>query len=354
MTGMPVFSCFTIELILDVGDEMIEIDGSYGEGGGAILRVATALAAFTGRSVHIGNIRANRPQKGLMAQHLHAVKAVSQLSQARVEGLEIGSEKIKFHPQKLTGKDITVDIKTAGSISLVLQAVMILAVGVDKPFQVTVRGGTDVRWSPLLDYLKNVTLPILGLMGYQAHLELKRRGYYPRGGGLVNLEINPPFPLQGLKLKKLQVKHIRGVSHATRLPEHVAQRQADKAREILTQRGYDVDIQVEVNQDALGSGSGIVLWTEGQGRVGGSGLGERGKRAEKVGQEAAQELLFHLEKGAPLDRYLSDQIIPYLALAGDSRVKVAQITPHTLTNIHVAEKITGVRFQVEDELITVD
>jgi RNA 3'-phosphate cyclase len=333
---------------------MIEIDGSYGEGGGALLRVATALAAYTGKSVYINHIRANRPQTGLMPQHLHAVKAVSQLSQARVEGVEIGSEEIEFHPQKLLGQDLIVDVKTAGSISLVLQAVMIPAMRADKPFKVTVQGGTDVRWSPLLDYLKNITLPVLDLMGYPAQLEIERRGYYPRGGGLVHLEVTTTPQLKALELTQLQVKRIRGISHATLLPRHVAQRQADSASRILTKQGYDVDIEVEVNQDALGPGSGIVLWTEGQGRVGGSALGERGKRAEIVGEEAARELLFHLERGAPLDRYLSDQIIPYLALAGDSQVKVAQITPHTLTNIHVAEKITGVRFHMEDEVIWVD
>jgi len=327
---------------------MIEIEGSYGEGGGALLRVATALAAFTGRSIHLDHIRANRPQTGLMPQHLHAVKAIGQLSQAHMKGLEIGSEEIEFHPGKIEGQDITVDVKTAGSISLVLQAIMIPAVKADSPFRVTVRGGTDVRWSPLMDYLKNVTLPLLGLMGYQAHLEIERRGYYPRGGGQVEMMITPTPQLEPLTLTQLRVKRIRGVSHATRLPGHVARRQADGARKILGDEGYDIDIRVEVNQDALGPGSGIVLWSEGQGRVGGSALGERGKRAEKVGEDAARELLFHLERDAPLDSHLSDQIIPYLALAGDSRVKVAQITPHTLTNIHVAEEITRACFSVQE------
>jgi RNA 3'-terminal phosphate cyclase (ATP) len=335
------------------GKRMMEIDGSYGEGGGALLRVATALSAVTGRSIHISHIRANRPQTGLMPQHLAAVKAVSRLSQAAVKGLEIGSEEMEFHPQKIVGQNLTVDVKTAGSISLVLQAVMIPAMKADGPIKVTVRGGTDVRWSPMTDYLKNVTLPLLGLMGYQAHLEIERRGYYPRGGGLVHLMITPTPKLHGLKLTQLRVKGIRGVSHATRLPSHVAQRQADGARKILAAHGYDADIKVEVNQDALGPGSGIVLWSEGQGRVGGSALGERGKPAEKVGEEAARELLFHLGRDAPLDRYLSDQIIPYLALAGDSRVKVAQITPHTQTNIHVAQILTGTPFHLEDGLIWV-
>jgi RNA 3'-terminal phosphate cyclase (ATP) len=284
-----------------------------------------------------------------MPQHLHAVKAVSKLSEARVEGLEIGSEEIEFHPHELQGGDLKVDIQTAGSISLVLQAVMIPAMNTDGPLKITIKGGTDVRWSPRIDYLKNITLPVLGLMGYQAHLEIERRGYYPRGGGLIRMQIIPTPQLGGLKLTHLKVKRLSGVSHATRLPRHVAQRQADRAQEVLTERGYDVNIEVEVNQDALGPGSGIVLWSEGTGRVGGSALGERGKRAEKVGEEAAQELLFHLERGAPLDRYLSDQIIPYLALAGDSQVKVAQITPHTLTNIHVAHLLTGARFHLEEE-----
>ena len=135
--------------------------------------------------------------------------------------------------------------------------------------------------------------------------------------------ITPP-PTQSPHPHPAPGETYQGVSHATRLPGHVARRQADGARKILGDEGYDIDIRVEVNQDALGPGSGIVLWSEGQGRVGEVPWG-KGVKSREGGEEAARELLFHLERDAPLDSHLSDQIIPYLALAGDSRVKVAQI-----------------------------
>ncbi|MEG3225402.1 MAG: RNA 3'-terminal-phosphate cyclase [Methanobacteriales archaeon Met13] len=326
---------------------MIEIDGSYGEGGGGLLRVSTALSALTGIPVHVKKIRAHRPQPGLMPQHLQAVKAVSLISQAQVEGLELGSEEITFCPHELNGGKWDLDIKTAGSISLVLQAVMIPAMGAKEAVDVTVYGGTDVRWAPSVDYLKNVTLPLLNLGGYQASIEIKKRGYYPRGGGQTNMLISPLPKPKILKLDKLVVNRIRGVSNATDLPSHVAKRQAEGAEQTLLKAGYQAQIDLEVTGPARGAGSGIVLWSEGEGRVGGSALGERGKRAEKVGEEAAHELLYHIQRGAPLDRYLSDQIIPYLSPG--SRVKVAQITPHTRTNIYVKEKIMGERFHIEEK-----
>jgi RNA 3'-phosphate cyclase len=327
---------------------MIEIDGSYGEGGGAIVRVSTALSAVTGKPVHISNIRSGRPKGGLMPQHLHAVGAVAQLCQADVEGLKIGSQELFFYPNSLGTGDFSVDVGTAGSISLVLESFMIPAFAAKEPVTITARGGTDVHWSPPIDYLENVTLPILGLMGCHAQLKILKRGYYPPGGGLVQMEIYPTQP-KPLKLDGLQVEGITGLSHASKLPHHVAIRQAEAAVKILEEEGYDPEIRIENYKDTLSPGSGIVLWTTGSGgRVGGSSLGKRGKRAEMVGEEAAMNLLDFIHRGVALDKYMGDQIIPYLAWAGKSGVKVSEITPHTRTNIKIAELLTGAEFRIEE------
>jgi RNA 3'-terminal phosphate cyclase (ATP) len=156
---------------------MIEIDGSYGEGGGAIVRNAVALSALTSKPIYIKNIRANRLKPGLMPQHFNAINAVAQLSVAKCDKLNVGSSEISFKPQKIEGGKFEVDIKTAGSVTMVLQAFMLPAAFADSPVEIMIKGGTDVRWSPPVDYLQNVTLKILENMGYTAKMNIIRRGY---------------------------------------------------------------------------------------------------------------------------------------------------------------------------------
>ncbi len=329
---------------------MIEIDGSYGEGGGALLRISTGQSALTGKSIHLTDIRAKRPKKGLMPQHLNALKAVAQLTNATYEGLKIGSTEISFYPENPRGGEYHLDIGTAGSITLVLQSFMIPAFFADSPVNITIRGGTDVRWSPSMDYFMHVTLPILKSIGYHSQIRLIQRGYYPRGGGLLKVEISPIKTLKSFNFMDLLVDYINGISHAVKLPEHVAVRQAKSAEKLLIKEGYEANIKIQHSKQALGLGSGIMLWTEGKSRVGGSSLGEPGKRAEVVGQEAAEELLYHISRNAALDKYMGDQIIPYMAIAGGSQIKTAELTQHTLTNIYVTEAIIEKKFIVEGDL----
>ena len=329
---------------------MIEINGSHGEGGGALLRISTALSALTSNPIHITNIRANRPKTGLMPQHLNAVKAVASLSAARVDGLEIGSRELFFYPEEIKSGNYNVDVKTAGSITLVLQAFMIPAGFAESPVNIKIRGGTDVRWSPPVNYLQHVTLPVLKSMGYDADLDIIRRGHYPRGGGIVNVKINPVKKLKSASFDDLKINKIKGISHAVKLPEHVAVRQAESAEKVLQANGFNAEIEIENSNNALGPGSGIVLWTEGNTRVGGSSIGERGVRAEKVGEKAAEELLYHISQGAAVDKYIGDQIIPYMAMAGKSSAKTAELTLHAVTNIFVTEKIMGKKFDVDGEV----
>ncbi len=329
---------------------MIEIDGSHGEGGGALLRISAALSALTVKPIHITNIRANRPKSGLMPQHLNSVKAVAGLSNARVEGLEIESKELFFYPEDVRGGTYNIDVKTAGSVTLVLQAFMVPALFADAPVNIKIKGGTDVRWSPPVNYLQHVTLPVLRSMGYNAELDIICRGHYPRGGGIINVKINPVKKLNPINVSELKVDKIRGISHAVKLPEHVAARQAESAEKVLKANGFDAEIEIEHSDNTLGPGSGIVLWTEGNTRVGGSSIGERGVRAEEVGEKAAKELLYHISRGAAVDKYIGDQIIPYMAIAGKSNVKTAELTLHAVTNIFVTEKIMEKKFDVDGEV----
>ncbi len=327
---------------------MLEIDGSYGEGGGQILRTAIALSALTGKKVKIKNIRASRPKPGLAPQHLEAVRCVSSLTDADVSGLTLRSTEVTFAPKGIKGGKHEIDIGTAGSIPLLLQCIMPAATRAEDVLFLSIRGGTDVRWAPSIDYLRHVFLPAIAKMGYDAEVEVVRRGYYPRGGGLVRAVIHPS-KLRGVVFKPPEKVLIKGISHSSRLPEHVALRQATSARRILSDAGYDASISVETN-NYESTGSGITLWCD---NIGGCAIGERGKPAEKVGEEAAESLLIELSSGASVDVHLADQLIPYMALAGGSAsITTRELTVHTKTNIWVVEQFLDVEFDVqENELV---
>ena len=325
--------------------KLIEIDGSFGEGGGQILRTSVALSAVTLKPVRIYNIRAKRKNPGLRRQHLTAVKALAEMTDAEVEGLYVGSREIIFKPKRLKGGKFYFDIGTAGSVSLVLQAITPASLFAPERVEVTIRGGTDVPMSPPIDYLRFVFYPLLERFGPKPEVILRRRGHYPKGGGIVEYKVDPPRKLgYWAEEERGEVIKIRGLSHCVKLPKHVAERQAKAAKELLEKYGYKVDIDLEwyppERDPHLGPGSGIVLWaiTE-KSILGGDSLGAKGKRAEIVGQEAAKKLLEDLETGMALDRHMSDMIIPYLALGcGEGTVGGSRLTMHAWTHVHVVKK----------------
>lgn len=321
----------------------MRLDGSYGEGGGQILRTAVALSAVTGKPVEIHNIRKMRPKPGLAAQHVKAVEAVSSICDAEVEGCSLHSTYLSFKPAKIKGGAYDIDIGTAGSITLLLQCLMPAAMHAPSPVKLTITGGTDVAWSPPIDYLRYVTLGALSQMGYECELRLVRRGYYPRGGGCVEVIINPST-LKKTSFDKNQCNVVEGISHSSGLPAHVAQRQASSAEKILREEGYNSSISLEM-KDETSTGSGITLWCS---TAGGSALGKPGLRAEKVGSTAAVSILQELKTGTGVDIYLADQLIPYLALARGGSFTTRSLTPHARTNIWVTEQFLDVKFKIEE------
>lgn len=315
---------------------MIRIDGSYGEGGGQILRTAIALSCLTGEPVEIYNIRANRPKPGLAAQHLKGIEAAKLISNAEVEGLKIGSTRVIFRPGRLRGGDFRIDIGTAGSVTLILQTVLLPSLAADGDTVFHISGGTDVNWSPPVDYVRNVTFRALGEMGARVDIDLIARGYYPKGGGRVTVTISPS-KLEGVNYRRID-ETIRGVSHCSNLPAHVARRQSETAAKLLGSRGYHAELQTEVRKD-FSTGSGITLWC---GFKGGSALGERGKRAEDVGREAAKALLEELSSDAAFDFHLADQIIPFAAVArGKTTFTTSRVTMHLRSNAYVVHRFLG-------------
>lgn len=328
----------------------MKLDGSYGEGGGQILRTGVALSAVTGKPIEINNIRRTRPKQGLAAQHVKAVESLASICNAEVEGCKLLSTSLTFKPGKIKAGVYDIDIGTAGSISLFLQCLMPAAIHAPGTLRIKITGGTDVLWSPSIDYLRFVTLGALSLMGYDCKLTLIQRGYYPRGGGCVEAVIAPSV-LKKASFDTNACPHVEGISHSSGLPAHVAERQAASAQKILKQEGYDAKVSLEtpyLNTGHQSTGSGITLWC---GTLGGSALGKPGLRAEKVGESAAEAIISELKSGAGVDVYLADQLIPYLALAGGGSFTTRVITPHTKTNIWVTEQFLDVKFKIE-ELVT--
>jgi len=332
----------------------VEVDGSYGEGGGQLLRYSVALAALLGKSLRIYNIRAKRDNPGLRPQHLTAVKTIAEVSGARVKGLAVGSTELYVEPGgRPRGGSFDIDIGTAGSISLLLQATLPVLAAASGEVRMTVKGGTDVKWAPPIPYFQHVLLPLLREFGLKAELKLLRRGYYPQGGGLVEVRVEPSYPLKPARLvERGELREVGGVSYASGLPRHVAERQAQAALELLRREGYGgyvSEIEIDVETPAVGVGSGIVLWAKFErGIVGGDALGEKGKRAEVVGREAAERLLQSLRSGAPVDPHALDNLVIYMALAeGSSRVASSELTSHAETAIWLCERVSGARFRVE-------
>jgi len=296
---------------------MITIDGGILEGGGQIIRTAVALAAVSGEPVTIRNIRKNRSIPGLAAQHVAAVKAAAAISNASTEGVVIGSGEIAFIPGKPERKQSTIDIGTAGSIPLVLSAWLPLALQTGG--SITITGGTEVRAAPTIDYCDCVFLEYLRSHGGRISLEILSRGYFPEGGGIVRVMVEPsriaPLCTGGSTRSGI-------ISATSGLPEDVASRQAEAAASVAG------DLPVHIyRQNRPSVGSSCTVFSGGHG---GSALGRRGLPAEAVGRMAAESFL--QGHSSDLDPHAADQLLPYLALYGGS-YGTKELTSHAMTVI---------------------
>lgn len=325
---------------------MIEIDGSYGEGGGQIVRTAVTLSAAAGKNIKIYNIRKNRPVPGLKHQHVKTLETAACLCNADVTGLFLNSSNIGFFPGEIKGGCFRANIGTAGSITMLLQCIMPLATQTTEDIQLEITGGTDVAWSPTIDYLKYVTVPALSKMGYSCDINTIRRGYYPAGMGIVHANLKPSkLHHFDFSSSKPAVSKVSGISHCSNLPEHIVQRQADSAAQYLNTQNVDSTIRTEVLNNPS-TGTGITLW---KGHFGSSALGKRGLPAEKVGKTAAKNLIMELESDATVDVHLADQLIPYMGLFPGCSYTARELTQHTKTNIWVTEQFLDVKFNITKE-----
>jgi RNA 3'-phosphate cyclase len=322
--------------------KIISIDGSYGEGGGQILRTATGLSAITGIPCRIINIRKNRRKPGLAHQHVIGLRALRELCDGRLQGDSIGSLEIAFYPGRIKRRTLNIEIPTAGSVTLVMQTLLLPALTALGSVTVNFHGGgTDTFFSPSMDYYRFVFLKILDRIGLMAKAEIIKRGFYPKGGARVRFEIFPGRPGNWSCTERGELRGITIISGASdKLKEsRVAERQAKSAEEKLkSELALPIEQKIEYS-NTLSAGSFINIVADFEyTTIGIDALGERGRRAEVVGEEAAVEFLKEFNSGACLDKHAGDQIVPFISLAeGNSEVTISEIRKHTSTNIWVVK-----------------
>jgi RNA 3'-terminal phosphate cyclase (ATP) len=278
-----------------------------------------------------------------MPQHLTCVRALTEISDAKVRGDSIGSTELLFEPSAVKPGDYHFDIGTAGSTSLLLQAILPALVFAEGNSSVTLKGGTHVPFSPPYEYINEIFLSALGRLGINILASIKSYGFYPKGGGEITVRLSPPFAVRGTDFgAREEGAMISGVSAVANLPLAIAERQRTAALRLLSGKGVRARIDL-LEAPSPGRGTFVFLRAgEGGCRAGFSALGAIGKKAEAVGEEAAAELAAHLSTPACLDPHLSDQILLYLALAeGESSFTVSRITEHLLTNGAVVNAFLG-------------
>jgi RNA 3'-phosphate cyclase len=343
-----------------MGYEMIEIDGSYGEGGGQTLRTAIAFSILTQTPVRITQIRANRPQPGLKPQHLTVLKILSGLSKAKTEGLIKGSSTVFFHPSILCGGTYRFDVGTAGSVVLIAQTILLATLRAKERIIIELTGGTDVKWAPSWDYFIHVFLPLVKQMGLNVEVFLERRGYYPKGGGRIRLIVPPQSVLAPLILNNpLPVNVITGSIHSYGLPDHIKMRLKQSIQKTAVHKGYKSQVRTETDQ-TNSPGVVLTLWADTKNRfLGCVGLGERGKRAEAIATESVNTLDEYIKSDSTVDPYLFDQILGFLICAnGHSRIITPHLSSHAQTNIWLISQFfhdnTYVKYTDDTHHINVD
>src|SRR3989344_659485 len=354
--------------------DLLEIDGSYGEGGGQIVRTALALSTLTQRPIRIFNIRKGRKNSGLKNQHIAAIEVLKQLCDAESNDIDVGSEELIYRPKNIKCRRLEVDIGTAGSISLLMQAITLPLLFGNRKTELVIKGGTSGLGQMPIDYFQNIYLHILNRYCRDISVKLYKRGYFPKGGGEVLVNIKPRFKINKYKnfeeLRKdisenvqgISFHHqgilsqIKGISHASSvlMKSEVAERQARSAEITLKKLQVPVSI-INEYRDTLSIGSGISLFAKftinGDVAIslGASSYGELRKSAEEVGKEAALNLIEEINSNAPVDSHLADNLVPLLIFGGS--FMTSRITEHTKTNVWVVNKFFPNSLIIEGNLV---
>ena len=330
--------------------DLLKIDGSTGEGGGQIVRLALFLSLIKGTPVELFNIRRGRKNPGLKRQHLHVIEALEAITGSRCQGARLGSTTIRFFPGPIKGGRVRIDFGTAGSIPLFLQTLLPVVLFASNPVELTVIGGTDVPMGPTMEFIRHLYMPFLAPLASRLEVKVIRRGFYPVGGGEVRLVCHPKKARHAFSWEEF-LDYIRvfgpiepglwdtpgpgvvSVASSSLKERRVAHRQAQRAMGLLEERLSEAPSIEIVYQPSASPGSAITLWFNDPHRtLGADALGARGKSAERVAQEAAERLLDEYTSGAEVDRHLADHLVPWVGLRG-GQMKVSRVTLHLETSL---------------------
>lgn len=324
---------------------MLTLDGSAGEGGGQILRTSLGLSLATGTPFRIHKIRAGRPKPGLLRQHLTAVDAAATIGSAEVSGGELGSRELTFRPGPVRPGEYRFAVGSAGSATLVLQAVLPALLTASAPSHLHLEGGTHNPSAPPFDFLSRTFLPLVNRMGPTVTAKLERRGFYPAGGGRFEVHI-APAPLRPIELlERGALVAVRAAAIASSIPAHVARREIDivmrelkisdgRAEEDVTSPGPGNVVLVEIESAAV---TEVV-----------TAFGTRGVKAEAVAHQAVREARAYLESGLPVGEHLADQLMVPLALARGGAYRAGPLSSHSTTNLEVIRQFVDVKVAVTD------
>ncbi|MBI2105297.1 RNA 3'-phosphate cyclase [Candidatus Woesearchaeota archaeon] len=334
---------------------MLEIKGDYLEGGGQIIRTALALSILTGKQFTIADIRKGRAQPGLKEQHLQTVRVAAKLCNANVQGDNLHSTNLSFAPRKITNTNLEVNISTAGSTALVLQSLLIA--GTQNNLNIHIKGGGtwNTNASSII-YFQKVLIPIMQKINYNVNIEAINQGFYPKGGAELKVTTKKAI-LSDLNLvSRGKLISLNCFSHASGYlkKRNVAERQSEAVKKILSEYSKDIIVRNEYFH-SLSPGSGILLTAEFENTIlGFDVVGEKRNTAEQVGHEAAIGLKKQLDSKATVDEFMSDQLLPYMALAkGNSKIKINELTKHAETNIWLIKQFLNIDFSIKNKIINI-
>jgi len=332
--------------------DAIEIDGSIGEGGGQVLRTCLALSLVTGKRLKIRNIRSRRSKPGLMPQHLKAVQAAATVGIAQTEGAQLGSQSLIFEPHGVRPGQFHFDIGTAGSTSLVLQTILTPLSFAKEPSSVTVTGGTHVPWSPCFHYLDLHWIRYMRALGFDLQLEMEMAGFYPQGAGIVHAAVRPAARVLPISLiERGALKRIHGISAVANLDVSVAERQRNQALSRLADRFPSIEIIVAQMPSRFRGTMLLLIGEFEQSQCCYFGIGARGRPAERVADEAVDQLLEFFATDGAIDERLADQLILPLAFAsGVSHLRTSKVTQHLLTNAEVLRTCLSIDVEVDGNI----
>lgn len=320
--------------------EFVKINGSFGEGGGQIVRTSLTLSCITNKPITIENIRKNRKNPGLKPQHLTAIKILKKICDAKTEGDVIGSTSFSFIPNKISDSKIDENVGTAGSIALILQTVIPVSALCGTKLNLSIIGGTDVMWSPTMTYTKHVLKEAYARFGINFSLNITKRGYYPRGGGIVNLKVYPSR-IRAVSLVERKTKEMKLFCSFSKMPKGVIEEKIERIKSKLVEKKFNVHSIIE-NDEAIDSGASLLICSIDENSIIGID-----SIYDKKKNEFPLDLNKITENNLGVDENLVDMLVLPASLSSDtSKFRVSTISKHLETNLFVASEITGCKYGI--------